>query len=191
MSDLRSEPSTDSIGLPLSPVVSWIGVGANRGSALLTCRRAVARLSHRASLRLVAQSAFYRTEPVGPVRQSWYINGVVGVASWMGPRALLRLLHRVEADFGRHRHRETRWGPRCLDLDLLFHGDRILRCRDLCLPHPRLHQRRFVLRPLADVAPHLVHPLFGKTVDTLLQEVDDTARVEPVGTGHRFSCGKR
>ena len=164
--------------------IFWIGVGSNRGNALSICRRAVARLRAHLSLRLVAQSPFYRTEPVGPLRQPWYINGVVGLESSMGPRALLRLLHRVESGFGRNRRREKRWGPRSLDLDLLFHGDRVIRCRDLSLPHPRLHQRRFVLRPLADVAPDWIHPLFGKTVDILLREVDDTARVEPL-----LECG--
>ncbi|MEO5364008.1 MAG: 2-amino-4-hydroxy-6-hydroxymethyldihydropteridine diphosphokinase [Magnetococcus sp. DMHC-8] len=174
------------------PVLAWIGVGANRGRALSVCHRAVARLSRHARLRVVVQSSFYRTEPVGPIHQPWYMNGVVGVASHLGPWALLRLLQRVEAAFGRRRHRERRWGPRSLDLDLLLYGDRVMRCRGLSLPHPRLHQRRFVLRPLAEVAPLLRHPLFGKTVDTMLQEVDDTARVTPLpGSWHRLSCGKR
>lgn len=162
----------------------WIGIGSNRGNALRTCRRVVARLRAHALLRVVAQSPFYRTEPVGLIRQPWYINGVVGVESRLGPRALLRLLHRMESAFGRNRRREKRWGPRRLDLDLLFHGSRVIHCRDLLLPHPRLHHRRFVLRPLADVAPDWIHPLFGKTVDILLREVDDTARVEPV-----WECG--
>jgi 2-amino-4-hydroxy-6-hydroxymethyldihydropteridine diphosphokinase len=162
----------------------WIGVGSNQGNALSNCRRAVARLRAHPLLRVVGQSPFYRTEPIGPVRQSWYINGVVGLESAMGPQGLLRLLHRLESGFGRDRRREKRWGPRRLDLDLLCQGDRIVRCRDLSLPHPRLHQRRFVLRPLADLAPDWIHPLLGKTVDILLREVDDTARVEPL-----LECG--
>ena len=174
---MPNQPETDPAFLA---ALIWIGVGSNQGNVLPTCRRAVARLGGHPSIRIVLQSPFYRTEPVGPVRQSWYINGVLGVQSHMGPRALLRLLQRVERSFGRNRQREQPWGPRPLDLDLLFYGDRIIRCPALRVPHPRLHQRRFVLRPLADVASTLHHPIFGKTVDSMLQEVDDTAQVEPL-----------
>lgn len=146
----------------------------------MICQRAILRLRTQPRVRTLVQSTFYRTEPVGPVRQPWYINGVVGIQSNLGPKALLGLLHRIEAGFGRRRRQEKRWGPRRLDLDLLFHGNRVIRSRFLHVPHPRLHQRRFVLRPLADVAPDLIHPLFGKTVDRMLQEVDDTAQVEPL-----------
>lgn len=133
-------------------------------------------------MRLVAQAPFYRTEPVGLYEQPWYINSVIALESHLEPQALLRTLLALETEFGRNRHLEERWGPRHLDLDLLFHGDRIVNTRALCLPHPRLHQRRFVLRPLCDVAPHFIHPVFGKTVDTLLQEVNDGARVERVSS---------
>ena len=165
-------------GFNASACVSWIGIGANLGNSLAICHKAVARIQSHPHIRVVAQSAFYRTEPIGPVRQSWYVNGVVAVESMTGPVALLRLLHHFEASFGRNRHREKRWGPRRLDLDLLFYGNRVIRRRNLRLPHPRLHQRRFVLRPLCDIAPSFVHPIFGKTVDTMLQEVDDDAKVE-------------
>ncbi|MBF0160856.1 MAG: 2-amino-4-hydroxy-6-hydroxymethyldihydropteridine diphosphokinase [Magnetococcales bacterium] len=160
--------------------LAWIGVGSNQGNILSVCRRAVARLGGHPGVRVLCQSPLYRTEPVGPVRQPWYVNGVVGVQSRMGPQALLRLLHRMERSFGRDRRREKPWGPRPLDLDLLLYGDRVVRRSLLHLPHPHLHQRRFVLRPLADVAPTLRHPVFGKTVDSMLQEVDDAARVEPL-----------
>ncbi|MEO5341245.1 MAG: 2-amino-4-hydroxy-6-hydroxymethyldihydropteridine diphosphokinase [Magnetococcus sp. MYC-9] len=159
--------------------LAWIGIGSNRGNALLTCRRAIALLRGHPHIRLVVCSPLYRTEPVGPVRQPWFVNGVLGVESELGPQALLRLLHRLEHHFGRNRRREKPWGPRRLDLDLLLYSQRVVHHSTLHLPHPRLHLRRFVLRPLADVAPTLRHPLFGKTVDTMLQEVDDTGRVEP------------
>ena len=160
--------------------VAWIGLGANIGNAPAICHRAVACLHGHPRVRVVAQSPFYCTEPIGPIRQSWYVNAVVAVESRMGPRALLRLLHHLETSFGRNRPCEKRWGPRRLDLDLLFYGHRVIRCRDLRLPHPRLHQRRFVLRPLCDIAPSFVHPVFGKTVDIMLRDVDDSARVEPL-----------
>ncbi|MBF0401614.1 MAG: 2-amino-4-hydroxy-6-hydroxymethyldihydropteridine diphosphokinase [Magnetococcales bacterium] len=159
---------------------AWVGVGSNQGNSLRICRRAVALLRGHPRVRQLLQSPFYRTEPVGPVRQPWYVNGVVGIKSTMGPQALLRLLQRTEAGFGRCRRREKRWGPRRLDLDLLFHGNRVVHTPALHLPHPRLHQRRFVLRPLADLAPDLIHPIVGKTVDNMLRDVDDGSRVEPL-----------
>jgi 2-amino-4-hydroxy-6-hydroxymethyldihydropteridine diphosphokinase len=129
---------------------------------------------------LLAQSSPYRTQPVSTVRQPWFINGVVVVKTVWGPKTLLRILHGIETSFGRNRCREQRWGPRRLDLDLLFYGERIIRSKSLELPHPRLHLRRFVLTPLAEVSPGLLHPIIGKTVDILLRDVDDASGVERV-----------
>ncbi|MBF0294181.1 MAG: 2-amino-4-hydroxy-6-hydroxymethyldihydropteridine diphosphokinase [Magnetococcales bacterium] len=160
--------------------VAWIGIGGNLGNALAHCRLAVARLTGRQDVRLLAMSGFYLTEPVGPVRgQPWYVNAVAVVETRCGPRALLGILMRIERSLGRRREREVRWGPRRIDLDLLLHGDRIMNSPDLILPHPRLHRRRFVLLPMAALAPDLPHPRFAKTVDTLLRDVDDRGRVTP------------
>ncbi|MBF0183950.1 MAG: 2-amino-4-hydroxy-6-hydroxymethyldihydropteridine diphosphokinase [Magnetococcales bacterium] len=172
--------SPDSGLLPAMAMV-WLGVGSNRGSSLATCRRLSARLLVHPHLKPLVFSSWYRSEPIGPGRQPWYINGVIGVRSRLPPQTLLRLLHRLEAASGRRRCQEKRWGPRRLDLDLLFYGQRIIHNRILQLPHPRLHRRRFVLHPLAEVAADWRHPQCGKTVDTLLKEVDDTARVVFLG----------
>ncbi|MBF0448682.1 MAG: 2-amino-4-hydroxy-6-hydroxymethyldihydropteridine diphosphokinase [Magnetococcales bacterium] len=162
-----------------NPQRAWIAIGTNQGNASALYRRAVERLRHHPrGIRLIGQSSLYRTEPVGSVRQPWFVNGVVLVETRCGPKALLRTLHRIEASFGRNRDREQRWGPRRLDLDLLFYGKRIVRHKTLKIPHPSLHLRRFVLAPLAELSPHLLHPVLGKTVDIMLQCVDDTARVE-------------
>ncbi|MBF0342216.1 MAG: 2-amino-4-hydroxy-6-hydroxymethyldihydropteridine diphosphokinase [Magnetococcales bacterium] len=157
---------------------AWISLGGNRGNSLTLMERALRRLRDHPRLHLFAISPYYLTEPVGPVRvQSWFLNAVVACHSRMGPRALLTLLLRIETASGRNRQRERRWGPRPLDLDLLFFGDRVIRSTRLMLPHPRLCSRRFVLQPMADLAPGWLHPLCGKTIDTLLKEVDDTARI--------------
>jgi 2-amino-4-hydroxy-6-hydroxymethyldihydropteridine diphosphokinase len=159
--------------------LAWVAIGTNQGNSKALYGRAVARIaSHPRGLRLVAQSSLYRTQPVGMVPQPWFINGVVLIETKCGPKALLKILHSIEHSFGRNRRREKRWGPRRLDLDLLFYGQRVLNTKSIKIPHPSLHLRRFVLTPLAEVSPQLIHPVFGKTVDMLLQDVDDAARVE-------------
>ncbi|MBF0357678.1 MAG: 2-amino-4-hydroxy-6-hydroxymethyldihydropteridine diphosphokinase [Magnetococcales bacterium] len=159
--------------------LAWIAIGTNQGNAQAIYKRAIQRLgNHPRGLKLLGQSSAYRTEPVGKVRQPWFINGVVLVETSCGPKTILRILHRIETSFGRNRRREKRWGPRRLDLDLLFYEQRIIRSKSLILPHPYLHLRRFVLTPLSQLSPNLFHPVLGKTVDILLRDVDDAARVE-------------
>jgi 2-amino-4-hydroxy-6-hydroxymethyldihydropteridine diphosphokinase len=165
--------------LSSSKSLAWIAIGTNQGNAQALYQRAIQRLgNHPRGMRLLGQSSAYRTEPVGMVRQPWFINGVVLVETSYGPKTILRVLHRIETSFGRNRSREKRWGPRRLDLDLLFYEQRVIRTKNLILPHPSLHLRRFVLTPLAQLSPNLFHPMFGKTVDILLRDVDDAARVE-------------
>ncbi len=165
--------------MPSANNLAWIAVGSNQGNSIAIYEKAVERLRrHPRGISVVAESPLYRTEPVGNISQPWFINGVVVVKTGLGPHALLRTLRRLELVFGRNRTKERRWGPRRLDLDLLFYGERVMHSKSLVLPHPGLHLRRFVLTPLAQVSPGLIHPKIGKTVDMLLQDVDDTARVE-------------
>ncbi|MEO5346902.1 MAG: 2-amino-4-hydroxy-6-hydroxymethyldihydropteridine diphosphokinase [Magnetococcus sp. YQC-9] len=162
--------------------IAWIGLGGNRSATIRQMQRALTRLALHPGIRLLAISPLYRTEPVGPIRhQPWFFNAVAILDYRHGPCSLLRLLQRIEADSGRDRQREIRWGPRPLDLDLLFFGSRRIRSKRLNLPHPRLHLRRFVLQPCADLAPGWIHPVCGKTIDRLLDEVDDTARIIRLG----------
>ena len=122
----------------------------------------------RAGLRVVARSAWYETAPVPVSDQPWYVNGVAVVTSPLGPAEVLDLLHRIEAAFGRVRTGPN--APRVLDLDLLAYGDRVSTDRPQ-LPHPRLHERAFVLRPLADVAPDWRHPVLGIGLDEMLARI--------------------
>ena len=151
--------------MPDRPVQrAYIGVGANLGDARATVCAALAALATLADSRLVLASALYRSAPVdagGPD----FINAVAALDTAMAPLALLAALQAIEQQFGRLR--PYRNAPRTLDLDLLLHGDAALQTPALTLPHPRLHQRAFVLRPLLQIAPTLAAPGLGRLADWL------------------------
>jgi 2-amino-4-hydroxy-6-hydroxymethyldihydropteridine diphosphokinase len=123
--------------------------------------------------RVVARSSLYRTEPVGMEQQPAFVNAVAEIETEMEPEALLEFLRTLERHHGRDRTREAYKGPRTLDLDLLLVDDQVLATPRLTLPHPALAERRFVLEPLAEIAPETVHPVLRKTVSELLAELPD------------------
>jgi 2-amino-4-hydroxy-6-hydroxymethyldihydropteridine diphosphokinase len=130
---------------------SYIGIGANLGDRERTLRSAVSSLAAAPGVEVVAVSSFRETDPVGPVTdQPRFLNGAVAVETSLEARELLELLLRVEADHGRTRE-GPQGGPRTLDLDLLVHGDERVDEPGLTIPHPRLHERPFVLEPLAEL----------------------------------------
>jgi 2-amino-4-hydroxy-6-hydroxymethyldihydropteridine diphosphokinase len=145
---------------------AFIGLGANLGDRAETIRSALAELSATPGVELVAVSALLETEPVGPVAQPSFLNGVAVVDTSLEPRELLDLLLAVETRHGRDRAAVPAQGPRTLDLDLLLYGDAEIGEEDLQIPHPRLHERAFVLDPLLEVAPGLEVPGRG-TVEAL------------------------
>lgn len=147
-----------------------IGFGGNMGHSLQICRDAVQRLAADPELRVLTVSSFYRTEPVPVSDQAWFINGVVLARTALGPKGLLTLLQQIEEGFGRTR--EIRWGPRTLDLDILLFGNLVLALPELQIPHPRLHERRFVLEPACEVAPDWVHPTLGHSMRELLRRLE-------------------
>ncbi|HEY4583819.1 MAG TPA: 2-amino-4-hydroxy-6-hydroxymethyldihydropteridine diphosphokinase [Lysobacter sp.] len=140
----------------MAPVRAYIGLGANLGDAAASVERAFARLAAADGVALVARSRLYRTPAWGVTDQPDFVNAVAGVDTRLGTDALLSLLLAVERDAGRERAAERRWGPRALDLDLLLYGDARIDAPGLRVPHPHLHERAFVLVPLAEVAPGLV-----------------------------------
>jgi 2-amino-4-hydroxy-6-hydroxymethyldihydropteridine diphosphokinase len=148
------------------PVRAYVGLGANLGDREATIRRAVALLDTRPGLRVIAISTLRETDPWGPVEQPPFLNGAVEVETELEPRALLDVLLDVERRLGRTREGE-RFGPRTIDLDLLVVEGMIRAEPGLTLPHPRLHERRFALDPLAELAPDLVVPGRGSVAELL------------------------
>ena len=146
---------------------AFIALGSNQGDRELNLLRAVAELGKLPDSRITALSGFYDTEPVGGVKQDNFLNAVLKLETGIPPHELLKKLQRIETEIF-HRVRDVHWGPRTMDLDILIYGDTILDEELLTIPHPRLHERRFVLEPLAEIAPKLIHPLLGNTVTSLL-----------------------
>ena len=145
---------------------AFVGVGANLGDRSGSIERAVALLAAREDIDVVAVSQLRETEPWGLVEQPPFLNGAVAIETDLGPRELLGVLLDVERALGRVRAGE-RWGPRTIDLDLLLYGDVQVDEPGLTVPHPRLHERRFALEPLAELAPDAVVPGRGTVAELL------------------------
>ena len=144
---------------------AYVGLGANIGPRETTLVRAVDRLRATDGIEVLAVSQLRETEPVGVVDQPPFLNGAVELETALAPRELLDVLLEIERALGRERH--ERWGPRTVDLDLLVYGDEIVDEPGLSVPHPRLHERRFALEPLSELAPELDVPGLGRVSDAL------------------------
>ena len=149
--------------------MAYVGLGSNLEDPLSQIRQALVQLDSIPGTRVVARSSFYRTAPVGLLEQPDFINAVASVQTTLKPQALLAALLAVENRQGRRR--TIRNAPRTLDLDLLLYGEKIFDIEGLTLPHPRLHERAFVLAPLAEIAPGTIIPGRGR-VEDLLARVD-------------------
>jgi 2-amino-4-hydroxy-6-hydroxymethyldihydropteridine diphosphokinase len=144
----------------MTSAVAYVGLGSNLGDPVQEVRSAVVELGRAPGIRVERCSSLYRTAPIGDTAQPDFINAVCRVQTTLGPRAVLDVLLGIEVDRGRRRD-AVGGGPRILDLDLLLYGDEVMDSPGLVLPHPRLHERAFVLYPLAEIAPSLNVPGHG------------------------------
>jgi len=152
----------------------FIGFGSNVGDRVDFCDRAVTLLSLLPHSQLIGVSLLYETEPVYDHAQpgeGWFLNGVVQLETDITPNSLLSILREIERSLDRDE--DNRSGPRTIDLDILFYGQRVIDQAGLVIPHPRLHQRRFVLMPLSELDPLWVHPVLQQTITQLLAAVKD------------------
>lgn len=153
----------------------YIGIGSNLGDRQKNCLQAVERMDRMSGCRMMGCSDWFLTKPVGVKDQEWYVNGVASLTTDISPQDLLKRLLKIEADMGRIR--KERWGPRNIDLDILLYGQEIIHESDVNIPHPRMYLRRFVLEPMNQLAPDLIHPELRLTMKALLEKLPDDDQV--------------
>lgn len=168
-------------------VLAYVGIGSNLGDPLQNCKDAIRHLSGISGVKLERTSSFYKTEPVivsaqdgGRKRelemQQWFINAAVEIRTILSAPNLLGFLQHIESEMGRVR--TYAGAPRFIDLDLLLYGQEIIETEDLVVPHPQMHERRFVLEPLCEIASYAIHPVFGLSLRGLKERLNDQKVVE-------------
>jgi 2-amino-4-hydroxy-6-hydroxymethyldihydropteridine diphosphokinase len=153
-----------------------IGIGSNLGDRKSNALEAMDRVSELPDTRIVRASSLYESEPLGDAK-TWFVNSVIELETEMLPDALLKKLKAIEEAMGRKRVKGKRWGSRIIDLDILLYDQDVVSKKTLKIPHPEMHKRRFVLLPLAELAPQVIHPQLGQSISTLLATVKDDKRV--------------
>jgi 2-amino-4-hydroxy-6-hydroxymethyldihydropteridine diphosphokinase len=155
---------------------AYLIVGGNQGNVLDTFRKVKIELKQQIG-EIISESYIYRTAAWGDVKQPDYLNQVLSISSKLFADEVLNYCLAIEVLHGRVRNPENQWAPRTIDIDILYYGNEIINTAQLTLPHPRLHQRNFVLVPLVEIAAELIHPIFQKSNAQLLEECVDQLEV--------------
>jgi 2-amino-4-hydroxy-6-hydroxymethyldihydropteridine diphosphokinase len=156
--------------------IAFIGIGSNMGDKVRRCEEAISEILKVDRNTLLAKSSFYKTRPVGYTRQDWFVNGVIKIETELEASDLLHSLKAIENHLGRLQ--TFRWGPRAIDLDILLFDGTCIETPEVKIPHPRIQERQFVLVPLAEIDPDLLHPVLKKTVQRLLEDLKEDQGVE-------------
>jgi 2-amino-4-hydroxy-6-hydroxymethyldihydropteridine diphosphokinase len=156
----------------LATHTAYISVGSNIGDGRRHCENGIAALEKSGVTAVTDRSRFYLTEPVDCADQDWFVNGVVKIQTTYDPFGLFEKIVSIQRDEGR-REKRIRFGPRILDMDILLYDDDVVQSSVLVIPHPRMHKRRFVLKPICDIDPDVVHPVLHRSMQQLLTGLGD------------------
>ena len=149
------------------PVAAFLGLGSNEGDRHQYLAEAIQLLQQNDKISVRLQSSVLETSPVSHIEQGDFLNQVIQVDTTLDPISLLQACLEVEASLGRVR--EERWGPRTIDIDILFYSDEIIEMSGLTIPHPEVHKRPFMLLPLSEISPQYIHPVFKTSIVAMLQ----------------------
>ncbi len=152
--------------------IAYIAVGSNLGDKQSNCEKGIAALNQTPGITVTARAKLYKTAPVDFTDQDWFVNTAVSVTTDLAPHDLLKQLKRIESAVGRLKS-DIRFGPRVLDMDIILYDTLVFKSDTLEIPHPRMHKRRFVLRPICDIDPLVMHPALKNPVKTLLDGIED------------------
>jgi 2-amino-4-hydroxy-6-hydroxymethyldihydropteridine diphosphokinase len=160
--------------------IAFLSIGANIGDKKNHCLQGIRMLCQADAIRLMTHAPFYQTEPVDYEDQDWFVNTAIKIETTLDPYELLKKLKCIEQQVGRQPS-VVRFGPRILDMDIILFDQIVLNSAQLQIPHPRMHKRRFVLQPICDIEPEVLHPVREKTVCELLSELNpENQKIKPL-----------
>lgn len=149
----------------------YLSIGSNVGDKSANLDAAVKLMDCHKDISVTTVSSYYKTQPQNYTDQDWFVNAAVKIKTGLDPQSLLDAVKRLEADLDK-KGKPFRFGPRIIDLDIIYYADHIFKSQQLEIPHPRMHERCFVLVPLCDIGPNITHPVSGLTPDELLENIE-------------------